>query len=97
VQAPALQPAQPTHRPVAHWVSAVHQQGMPEATHVSVGEVAVLQLPIAHEKPAGAAASPAQLATSADPLPVHVPEHCDAALTHNPLEQSVSATQTHAL
>jgi hypothetical protein len=37
-----------------------------------------------------------QSVPSAVPLPVHVPEHCLSAFTHLPLEQSASATQTHA-
>jgi hypothetical protein len=48
-------------------------------------------------QPPGDAETTAQPATSAVPVPVHVPVHCDPALTHLPLEQLLSATQRHAV
>ncbi len=45
--APAGQPAQLAHFPVAHCESLVHQHVVPDAVHVAVDEVTLSQLPVA--------------------------------------------------
>ncbi len=56
-----------------------------------------LHPPSAHEYPVGASAGSRQSLLSAAPAPVHAPVHWLFALTHLPLEQSLSATHRHAL
>jgi hypothetical protein len=97
VQAPLAHPAQLTHLPPAHWPSAVHQHATPPAKHVPVGELTVLQLPLAHVTPPVDVGAAWQPETSALPLPEQVPVHWELAFTHLPLEQSESATHRHAV
>jgi hypothetical protein len=96
VHAPLAQPAQLAHLPLPHCELLVHQHGVPAAVQVPVGEETLLQLPIGHEKPA-TEVSGWQLVPSAVPFPVQAPVHCEAELTHLPLEQSESAAHRHAV
>jgi hypothetical protein len=97
VHAPEAQPAQFEQRvSPGHWVSAVHQQGTPDALHVPPGDVTVLQLPTGHAHAVAVEAAVWQSWLSALPLPVHVPVHWVFLFTHLPLEQSPSVTQRHA-
>jgi hypothetical protein len=73
----------------------VHQHGVPDAVHVPVDDVTLLQLPLEHDHAVAAAVTRAQFTLSAVPEPVHVPVHWLFALTHLPLAQSESDTQTH--
>jgi hypothetical protein len=97
LHAPVPQPAQLAQRPPEHCESLVHQHGVPEAEHVPVDDVTVLQLPFEHDHAVAAAVTRAQFAPSAMPVPVHEPVHWLFALTHLPLAQSESATQRHAV
>jgi hypothetical protein len=97
VHAPVAQPAQFAHwAPVGHCESFVHQHGTSAAWQVSVGDVAVLQLPIGQENPAAVDTAVTQFWLSTGSAPVQVPEHWFVALTHFLLEQFESATQRHA-
>ena len=97
VQAPEAHPAHGAHLPVLHCASVVHQQGIPAAVQVPVGEVTSLQLPVEHVQPVVTDVRSWQLALSATPLPVHEPVHWLFALTHFPLAQFESETQRHAV
>jgi hypothetical protein len=102
LQAPAAQPAQAAHLPAPHCESLVHQQATPAAVQGDDGEATVLQLPTGHPYETAAEVTVEQLVASCAPLPLQlllvVPlVHTLSALTHLPVEQSVSETHTHAL
>jgi hypothetical protein len=97
VQAPDAHPAHGAHLPVGHCASLVHQQGIPDALQVPVGEVTSLQLPVEHVQPVVTDVSSWQFALSATPFPVHDPVHWLLALTHLPLAQFESEVQRHAV
>jgi hypothetical protein len=100
LQAPEPHPFHVEHSaPLPHCESLVHQQGVPAAVHVPVGEDTVSQLPAEqdHASAVEVAVSHSLLSCDAVLLPVQVPVHWLLALTHLPLEQSPSATQRHAV
>jgi hypothetical protein len=82
-----------------HWLSLVHQQGTPASEQVSVGDVAVLQLPIEQAQLLATDVAVTQFSLSAGPavLPLHDPLHWLSAFAHLPLEQFESVTQRHAV
>jgi hypothetical protein len=97
VHAPEAQPAQFAQvAPDGHCESLVHQHGTPAAAQVPPGEVTVLQLPTGHDQELATDIAVRQSWLSAGLAPLHVPEHWLSALTHLPLEQFESATQTQA-
>jgi hypothetical protein len=75
VQAPAGQPAHTPHRPLAHWVSAVHQHATPAAPQAPPGAVTVSQSPTAQDHAVASDTSVWQRAPSIAPEPVHEPVH----------------------
>jgi hypothetical protein len=100
LQAPVPHPFHVEHSaPLPHCESLVHQQGVPDAVHVPVGDDTVSQLPAEHDHASAVelAVSQSLLSCEAVLAPVQVPVHWLLALTHLPLEQSESATQRHAV
>jgi hypothetical protein len=100
VHAPDAHPAQFEHCvSTGHCAFEVHQQGTPAALHVPVDDVTVLQLPSEHAQAVAVDDAVWQFWLSDGPLvlPLHVPVHWLVLFTHLPLEQSESATQTHAV
>jgi hypothetical protein len=75
----------------------VHQHGTPAVAHCPVGDATSSQLPIEQDHASATEAAVWQPSLSEAPVPVHVPVHWLAKLTHLPLEQFESATQRHAL
>jgi hypothetical protein len=96
-------PAHPAHVeqrvPSGHWVSEVHQQGTPAASHVPLGDETFWQLPLEHDHVWATEVAVSQSSLSAAPLPVHAVElvHWLFLSTHLPLAQSESATHRHAV
>ena len=90
-------PAQLAHRaPLGHCESFVHQHGTAASAHRALGDVTSSQLPIEQDQVLATEVAVSQSWLSCGPVPVQVPVHWLLALTHLPLEQSESLTQTHA-